>query len=70
MTKLDLDNKKYMEIVPAQARDELVRLLHNSLSFRERWEIAKARAEAEGSARMVVADFLIEEGLMKKRFSK
>jgi len=70
MTKFNADNNKYLEIVPSHTRNELVRLLHSSLSFRERWEIAKARAEAEGSARMVVADFLIEEGLIKKRFGK
>lgn len=69
MTGANTDNK-YLEIVPAQIRDELIRLLQMNLSLRERWEIAKAKAEAEGQARMVVADFLIEEGLMKRVFSK
>lgn len=69
MTNENTDNK-YLEIVPSQVRDELIRLLQINLSLRERWEIAKARAEAEGHARMVVADFLIEEGLMKRVFSK
>ncbi len=69
MTGENTDNK-YLEIVPAQIRDELIRLLQMNLSLRERWEIAKAKAEAEGQARMVVADFLIEEGLMKRVFSK
>ncbi len=69
MTDQNNDNK-YLEIVPTQVRDELIRLLQMNLSLRERWEIAKAKAEAEGQARMVVADFLIEEGLMKRVFSK
>lgn len=64
------DDNKYLEIVPAQVRDELIKLLKINLSLRERWEIAKAKAEAEGHARMVVADFLIEEGLMKSIFRK
>lgn len=69
MTDKNNDNK-YLEIVPAQVRDELIKLLQINLSLRERWEIAKAKAEAEGHARMVVADFLIEEGLMKSIFKK
>lgn len=69
MTNENTDNK-YLEIVPSQIKDELIRLLQINLSLRERWEIAKAKAEAEGHARMVVADFLIEEGLMKRVFSK
>ena len=69
MTNNTNDNK-YMEIVPNHVRSELSKLLQRDLSLRERWEIAKARAEAQGNARMVVADFLIEEGLMKRVFSK
>ena len=61
---------KYFEIVPSEIRDELIKRLRVNLSFREKWEIAKAKAEAEGQARMVVADFLIEEGLMKSVFGK
>ncbi len=64
------NDDKFMEIVPAHVKNELVRLLQSSLSLREKWEIAKAKAEAQGNARMVVADFLIEEGLMKSVFSK
>lgn len=64
------DDNKYLEIVPAHIKDEFIKLLQINLSLRERWEIAKAKAEAEGHARMVVADFLIEEGLMKRVFSK
>jgi hypothetical protein len=69
MTDKNNDNK-YLEDVPSEVRNELIRLLQINLSLRERWEIAKAKAEAEGHARMVVADFLIEEGLMKRVFSK
>lgn len=61
------DDKKYLEVVPSHVRNELAILLRSSLSFRERWEIAKAKAEARGNVRMVVADFLISEGLMKRR---
>lgn len=64
------NDKKYIELVPPEARAELLKLLQASLSLREKWEVAKARAEAEGNARMVVADFLIDEGLMKRRFGK
>ncbi len=64
------NDDEFMEIVPAHVKNELVRLLQSSLSLREKWEIAKAKAEAQGNARMVVADFLIEEGLMKSVFSK
>ena len=64
------DDNKYLEIVPDHIRNGLSNLLQSNLSLRERWEIAKARAEAEGNARMVVADFLIEEGFMKRVFRK
>jgi hypothetical protein len=64
------DDNRYLEIVPAHVRSELMKLLQANLSLRERWELAKARAEAQGHARMVIADFLIEEGLMKRVFSK
>ncbi|MDP2365689.1 MAG: hypothetical protein Q8M94_18220 [Ignavibacteria bacterium] len=64
------NDDKYMEIVPAHVKNELITLLQSNLSLREKWEIAKARAEAQGNARMVVADFLIEEGLMKSVFGK
>lgn len=64
------NDNKYIELVPTHVRNELSKLLQSSLSLRERWEIAKAKAEAEGNARMVVADFLIEEGLMKRFFTK
>lgn len=59
-------DRKYMDMVPYHVRGELLRLLESSLSIRERWEIAKAKAEAEAGARMVIADFLIDEGLMKR----
>lgn len=60
------DDTRYMEIVPVDIRSELSRLLRSNLSLRERWEIAKEKSEAIGNARMVIADFLIEEGLMKR----
>jgi hypothetical protein len=64
------NDDEFMKIVPAHVQNELIRLLQSNLSLREKWEIAKAKAEAQGNARMVVADFLIEEGLMKSVFSK
>lgn len=69
MSKQSKDDE-FMQMVPAHVKNELVKLLEGSLSIREKWEIAKARAEAQGNARMVVADFLIEEGLMKRVFGK
>jgi hypothetical protein len=66
----DANDKKYMELVPVHIRNELSKILRSNLSLRERWEIAKTRAEAQGNARMVVADFLIEEGLMKRVFGR
>jgi hypothetical protein len=71
MRKDEMNNsEKYTEIVPVHLRQELARLIESNLSFRERWEVAKARAEAVGNARMVIADFLIEEGLMKRVLGK
>jgi hypothetical protein len=64
------NDEKYLDLAPAHVKNELVNLLESNFSLRERWEIAKAKAEATGHARMVVADFLIAEGLMKRRFSK
>lgn len=64
------DDKKYLEVVPSHVKSELAILLRSNLSFRERWEIAKARAEAQGNVRMVIADFLIKEGLMKRVLPK
>lgn len=64
------NDDEFMKIVPAHVQNEFIRLLQSNLSLREKWEIAKAKAEAQGNARMVVADFLIEEGLMKSVFSK
>lgn len=64
------NDEEYFDLIPSDVKAELVRLLQNSLSLRERWEIAKERANAVAHKRMVMADFLIEEGLMKRRFSK
>lgn len=62
------DDGKYLEFVPTQVESKVIRLLQYSLSFRERWAVMKIKAEAEGNIRMAVADFLIEEGLMKRLF--
>ena len=62
------DDEKYMEMVPTNVRNDLSKLIQNSLSFREKWEVAKAKAEAVANKRMVIADFLIDEGLMKSIF--
>ena len=59
------DDKRYLEVVPANIKNDLISLLQSNLSLREKWEVMKARSEAEGNVRMVVADFLISEGLMK-----
>ena len=64
------NDEEYLDLIPSDVKAELVRLLQNSLSLRERWEIAKERANAVAHKRMVMADFLIEEGLMKRRFPK
>ena len=63
-------DKKYLEVIPVDRKKDVIYLLNNNFSFRERWEIAKAKAEAEGNVRMVIADFLIEEGLMKRVFKR
>ena len=65
-----LDDEKYMEVVPVHVKNELANLLRTNLTIREKWEIMKARAEAQGNVRMVVADFLIQEGLMKRVFPR
>lgn len=65
-----LDDEKYMEVVPVHVKNELVNLLRTNLTIREKWEIMKTRAEAQGNVRMVVADFLIQEGLMKRVFPR
>jgi hypothetical protein len=64
------NDEEYLDLVPSDLKTELVKLLRSSLSLRERWEIAKERANAVANKRMVMADFLIEEGLIKRRFSK
>ena len=63
-------DKKYMNFVPAYIRNELSKLLESNLSLRERWGIAKAKAEAEGRVKKIIADFLIEEGLAKSGLKK
>lgn len=65
-----LNDEKYMEVVPVHVKNELVNLLRTNLTIREKWEIMKAQSEAQGNVRMVVADFLIQEGLMKRVFPR
>ena len=66
----DSNDRKYLDLVPLHIQKELSRLLQSSLSFRERWEVAKAKAEAEAKCKNGYRRFLIAEGLMKKVFRK
>ena len=57
----DIAIRRDLQITPSSS---------SRFSLLERFEIAKETAEAIGRTRMVMADFLIETGLMRRRLKK
>jgi len=62
-------NKLPVDVDPYEGR-ELSRVVRDDLTLREHWEIGKEKLKARGRSHMVIADFLIESGLIKDIFSR
>lgn len=61
-------NDSFLKGIPKETKSIVLSMLEKDQSFRERWELAKKKAVVTAEIRMVIADFLIREGLMKRRF--
>lgn len=69
MVEPNSDSDTKNEMVPAE-ESRLVKYSSTELNPWERFKVTLEKADAVGRVRMVIADFLIEEGLMKRRSKK